>query len=330
MDGPIKTLEGFGIAPTVVLPLVLSAVLYTSHRIVPEFFDATFRSLIVLAPLWFPIVLLIVFWKIWVPYIRSYWIMHEQEHILLEIRIPREIVKSPLAMDTIITNLHAGFGETTFIDRYITGKTRAWFSLEIVSIEGEIHFYIWTRKYLKNFIEAQIYGQYPDMEIKVVNDYASELGYNPEEHMLWGCDFMLPEKDAYPIKTYVDYGLTDDPKEELKVDPMSGFFEFLSKMGPGEQIWFQMLIRVNKGSRPEDKIFKPGFPFGHTTTWEKEAHEEIEKIRLDASPEIPDFSDPSKMSRGFPNPTPGQVEKLKAIDRTLGKIAFDVGMRGIY
>ncbi|MAF59487.1 MAG: hypothetical protein QF858_02805 [Candidatus Pacebacteria bacterium] len=326
----IKTLEGFAIAPPVVLTPILLALLYASYRIVPEFVEATFRSIFVLSPIWLPVVFVIVFWKIWVPYIRSYLEFYGQEKILLEVRIPREVVKSPLAMETIITNLHAGFGETSFIDRYVTGKTRAWFSLEIVSIEGEIHFYIWTRKFLKNFIEAQIYGQYPDMEVKEVNDYASEFSYDKEKYSLFGCDLQLTDLDAYPIKTYVDYGLSDDPKEELKVDPMSGFFEFLSKMGPGEQIWLQMIIRVNKGDRPEDKIFKPGFPFGTTTTWKDEAKSEIEKIRKEATPEVPDFNDPTKVTRGFPNPTPGQVEKLKAIDRTLGKIPFDTGMRVIY
>ncbi len=37
---------------------------------------------------------------------------------------------------------------------------------------------------------------------------------------IWGCEFKFTKGDGYPIKTYVDYGLDKDPKEEYKVDPL--------------------------------------------------------------------------------------------------------------
>ncbi len=47
------------------------------------------------------------------------------------------------------------------IDRVndIKGQVRTWFSLELVSIGGEIHFFIWGRRKFADLIETQIYSQ---------------------------------------------------------------------------------------------------------------------------------------------------------------------------
>ena len=56
-------------------------------------------------------------------------------------------------MEAVLSGLHYAIGESTWWDKYILGKMRTWFSLERVSIGGEIHFYIWTRAFFKNNIE---------------------------------------------------------------------------------------------------------------------------------------------------------------------------------
>ena len=48
---------------------------------------------------------------------------------------------------------------------------------------------------------------------------------------LWGCEFKLLKPDAYPIKTYIDFGLDKDPKEEFKVDPISPVIELFGSIG---------------------------------------------------------------------------------------------------
>jgi len=268
-----------------------------------------------------------VLWHVWLGYIRTKYIQNE-DYVLLEIRLPREVVRSPLAMETLLTNFHIGMGESTFINRYIQGQVRPWFSLEMVSLGGEIHFYIWTRSFLKDIVEAQIYGQYPMVEIYEVDDYAKKLRYDPNVYGVWGCDFTLTGKDAYPIKTYIDYGLDKDPKEEFKIDPMAGFFEFLGHIGPDEQIWFQLLIRVNKDKLPEDRKYKGGTLFTKTTSWQEDAKKEVEEIRNNATQKYTD--EQGKERQGFPNPTPGDIDKIKALERSVSKLGFDAGMRGIY
>jgi hypothetical protein len=320
---PIKFFDEFRISPIWFILIIFVGLVWTAYSMMELSFGIATRIIFYLAPIWFPALLAVVFWHMWLQYIRSKFIK-KQECILLEIRLPREVLRSPQAMETLLTNFHIGIGEATFIDRYIIGKVRPWFSLEIVSLGGEVHFYIWTRKFFKGIVEAQIYGQYPMVEVYEVDDYANKIRYNKDKYGVWGCDFKLKGKDAYPIKTYVDYGLDKDPKEEFKIDPMAGFFEFLGQIGPDEQIWFQILIRVNKDKLREDRKYKGGAFFSKTTSWQEEAREEIEKIRDESRPKTTgDFP-------GFPNPTPGQTDKIKALERSISKLGFDAGMRGIY
>lgn len=324
---PIKTLEDFDISSIWLILATFAGLMWFAYSLFAPEFGPAIKIILLLAPLWLPFILIVVFWKVWLEYIRAKYI-NSQEHVLLEIRLPREIMRSPQAMETLLNNLHIGIGETTFIDRYISGKVRPWYSLEMVSLGGEIHFYVWTRTFLRNVVETQIYGQYPMVEIYEAEDYAKKLRYDPDHYSVWGCDFTLTKKDAYPIKTYIDYGLDKDPKEEFKIDPMAGFFEYLGQIGPDEMIWFQIMIRVNKDDLRENRKYKGGTLFTKTTSWKEEAKEEIKEIRDNATQKYTD--DQGKERPGFPNMTPGETDTIKALERSISKLGFDVGMRGIY
>ena len=52
------------------------------------------------------------------------------------------------------------------------GKVRPWFSLELVSIEGNFHFYL-DKKNFVDLIESQIYSQYPQSKVQEVEDYTN-------------------------------------------------------------------------------------------------------------------------------------------------------------
>ena len=49
--------------------------------------------------------------------------------------------------------------------------------------------------------------------------------------------------DFLPIKTYVDFGLDKDPKEEYKTDPLTQMLEVMGSIGKGEHIWYQVLVQ---------------------------------------------------------------------------------------
>lgn len=281
------------------------------------------------APLWIPILLTNFTFKQWVRARRSEFIAG-QDTILLELRMPRDTKKTPLAMEAVFSNLHITSGEGTSYAKYWQGKVRTWFSIEIVSIGGRVHFYIWTRAGMRRGIEAAFYAQFPDMEIIEAEDYS--LIYDPAapENDMFGDEWIHTKPDPYPIKTYVEYGLDKaGAKPEEIIDPLAQMLELLGSIGPKEQLWIQMIIRASK----EEKYEGQKTAKGDNYKWGDHAKDEIEKIR-EATVKKGSYTDPltgvERETQGFPNPTKGQSETIAAIERNVGKPGFDVGLRGIY
>jgi hypothetical protein len=94
----------------------------------------------VISPIWISLALLIWWFNIWMKYKQREWIA-AQGSVLLEIKIPRDMFKSPLAMEIFLNTLYST-GVGTLIDVYLKGRVRNWFSLELVSTGGDVHFYI--------------------------------------------------------------------------------------------------------------------------------------------------------------------------------------------
>src|SRR3989338_6295759 len=95
---------------------------------------------------------------------------------LLEIRIPREIRKSPKAMEQILNKLYSLRNTPeNFVEKYWEGEVTEWWSLEIAQLNGETHLYVRTPAKYKNIVEAAFYGNYKDLEIVEVDDYVNRL-----------------------------------------------------------------------------------------------------------------------------------------------------------
>ena len=302
------------------LPLPLAAT-----ALIPEFPRLLFGWIAFLFPIAGPVGFGYGFWTSWVWYVQSNFIFTRTRPVLLEVKMPQDITKSPRAMEQVFTNLWIRMSTTTPIDQYWSGGVLPYFSFEIASFGGQIHFYIWSsRDILKNVIESNMYAQYPEVEIVEVEDYSIRFHYDHNEYQAFVGDY-APEGytvsyhsdsiNAYPIKTYVDFELDKDPKEELKVEPLSSVLEVLGALNPNEQAWIQIVIR---GHFSKDK-------------WRKTVEGEVEKIRrastklqkIEGEPEDEDAA-------GFPRPTWKQSELIRSMERQLGKMPFDYGMRMLY
>lgn len=273
-----------------------------------------FGFLFSLAPFWLPVVLGATFWYLWMVYIQTAHIA-EIEWVLLGIRIPKTIMKTPLSMELVLAALHQSSGGN-WLKRHWAGKVVAWFSLELVSLGGNIHFFIRTPVSYKNFIEAQLYSQYPGIEIYEAEDYTKHADYKTgeTEWEMWGTEFALTKPDPYPIKTYVDYKLDQAPKKEEELasitDPIAPTVEFLGSIGAGEQIWIQILVRAT-GKRFND----PSSRFGDKRDWKAEAKDIVAKLRSKGEDE--------KISKS-------EQEAIAAIEREVSKLGFDCGIRAVY
>ena len=275
---------------------------------------------------WIPIFLAAVLAEIFIDYTRAVY-KKNQTYFLLEVKVPKEVLKSPKAAEFFIAGMRKTDFERSGHEKYWKGQTRQDFALEIASIDGAIHFFIWTRKGQRNIIEANIYSQYPGVEIHEVPDYTLPVKYDPATTGLNAFEFDLIKPDVYPIKTYVDYGMDKDPKEEYKIDPLTPLIEFMASLGRGHQAWYQILLRANKDSEfhaytdPETKQIV-------NLDWKKAADKEIEGIQKKAKAEIgPDGKLVPGTGRFLHDV---ETEIIKALGRSVSKTPFDVGIRVIY
>src|SRR5665811_144702 len=141
--------------------------------------------------------------RFWLHYIQQDFISGI-EFVLLEIVPPREVLRSPQAMELFISNALYHWSEKGGKEEYWQGAVWFWFSLEIASIEGQVHFYVRAPSRLKELIETQMYAQYPQSQVRVVEDYTLAVDEISQESEWngWGCEFGLTRPEAFPIKTY--------------------------------------------------------------------------------------------------------------------------------
>ncbi len=298
-------------------------ILLVAFIFMPEVVSLALSISLFLAPLWLPFLLVGGALALWLTLKRSEFIA-AQNNILLEIKPPRNLVKTPLAMEAFLSSIHLSPGENTWYVRWMKGSVRPWWSLEIASFEGRVHFFIWTRASYRRIVESQMYAQYPGVQIVEAPDYTRLMSADPEEWGVWGTDFKQSNEDPIPIKTYVEYGLDKVQKEPEQVDPLANLIEFMGSIGKGEYLWLQYVVRVHKGEKYHKKNKK-----GKNYTWRDQAEELVDEIRKKTRET---YIDPvsGEERPGFPNPTKGQSEKIAAIERNVSKLAFDVGARSIY
>jgi hypothetical protein len=285
-----------------------------------EILPLIFKILFVISPIVVPIILIYISVLLWVRYVQMKYISGLKS-VLFEIKIPKDIQKSPLAMEIVLASMQAS-GAATYTEAYLQGKVKGWFSLELVSLGGEIHFYIWSSEpKFKKILEAQIYAQYPTVEVHEVpieKDYTRQFIYDPSKNFIWGLQFKLLKDDILPIKTYVDYAMDKDQKDEYRIDPMTAVLEFMGSIRKGQQLWLQIMIKSHGKEDLKNHRLR------ERPNWEGAAKKYIDKIREEATPKT-DSEFP-----GFPNATKGQIEMINAIERGISKMSFDTMMRGFY
>jgi hypothetical protein len=213
--------------------------------------------------------------------------INSMEWVMLEIKLPREIDKSPLATEMALATLLQGGGISNKHARLFKGGLPAFSSLEIASIEGVIHFYVRILKKYRPLVESNFYAQYPGIEIVEADDYTKAIRYHhlTKDVKMWGASYRTAKSwkptnpktgkpyskksgedkepkdkddeysmkaDFHPIKTYVDYELNKDPKEEYKIDPLAPLIEVMGSITKGEYFWYQILVQdegVYNGSK---------------------------------------------------------------------------------
>lgn len=270
--------------------------------------------------------------------------VHEWKYVLLAIDIPALNVQTPKAVEQMFAQLAGAFYDPDLKDKLKDGYKQRWFSFEIISIEGYIQFLVWTEDAFRDLVEAVVYAQYPDAEVVEVEDYvgAAPDAYPNDTHDIWISDFGLAEDNAYPIRSYREFEHAISKDTVLK-DPMGTFLESFSRLGPGEQMWFQILVEPIGNSWKEDAIHKIKEVIGekaapHGDTILDHMLRAPQKFLEALGDEV--FSREASEAHGHeekagpPNQlqylTPGMGKLVEAMEAKIGKLGFKTKIRGLY
>ncbi len=283
-----------------------------------------FSIVIALTPLWLTWYIFVNFFDKWSEYTGKKFGLYNGR-TTLRINLPQEVLKSPEAMEFVISQIHNTANPDNLMQTYLQGKRPLNFSFELVSIGGDVRFYanLPTSK-TKAAFEANMYAQYPGVEIvEEPVDYAAEIGLDSDWEW-FSCHMRKKKDEVFPIKTYIDFGLDKLPKEEEKVDPMTPMLEVLGGVGPSERLYIQYICTPFRPSS-----FSNGqLMFGEGSGWDKGVTAALNKI-MNRDPDTRQAID-SGNSEEVARLTQGERDAVAAMERNAGKYAYNVGIRWVY
>lgn len=281
------------------------------------------------------ILAIVLFYTWWIPVLifaflswqnkrKRRWVSGQKYNLLL-IQVPKNNEKTPIAAEMMFASLHGIFKSAK--RRFWEGSLQEYISFEIASVEGKIQFYAFLPSHLKDFVEGQIYAQYPTAEIKEVPDYLPSEIKNGKG--IASSELTLTNTDFQPIRTFLNF----------EVDPLAGITSTLSRLGEEkkeEEIGIQILVKPSE------------------ETWQKNALSYIEAIRAGGQPQLklspldlisglgkvlanlihsfltPVESQGRPTSSFPPKLSPTQEASLKGIEEKASKLPFSVKIRLLY
>lgn len=195
----------------------------------------------------------IVFFPLFIWMVRLGWLewvqnmyRAKQQFVLMAVDVPKVNEQSMKAVEQIIATLHGVFFGPNKKEKWWLGVLLDKFSLEIVSIDGYIQYFVYSSTTNADLVKGAIYAQYPDAEIIEVEDYTQNvpLEYPNEEYDVFGTEFLLRKPDVFPIKTYEQF---EHQLTGVYADPMAAVLELMSRLRKGEQVWLQFVLTPQGG-----------------------------------------------------------------------------------
>lgn len=281
-----------------------------------------------------PFVLFFIFLDFWLAVVRRAYIL-KIPWKLLEVKIPREILKTPKAMEQIFAAVHSIYSDIKFFDKWWKGKVQDWASFELVGFAGRVHFYVRVAEQFRNLVESAIYAQYPDTEIIEVEDYINLLpSVLPNQvYDLWGTNFILARDNAYPIQTHPYF---EERVKEKRLDPIAAIIEAISKLKEDEIIWIQILVRPTGDQWKKEGEKLVAKLAGKKIKSERTLMEDFgifleNLIKAPVTPPVwPDEEKSEGPKSEMGSLTPGEKDIVAAVENKISKLGFESTVRFIY
>lgn len=226
----------------------------------------------------------------------------DDDGVVLLLQVPRTNDKKELAAEQMFASLHGLL--TIPQPGLLKSAKRERLSFEIAVRGKRIGFYVWVPRYLKSYVEEQIYAQYPTVHISEVEDYAM---YREEEHypIQLVTELKFVGHNALPIKTF----------QSFEVDPLAAITATLAKFTEDEEAWLQLLI-------------KPA-----PSTWHKQSERYVAGIKgggMKTTGLMSALWKPPEVTAETVKLTDADTTKASAAQDKAQKLAFETQLRIVY
>jgi len=259
--------------------------------------------------------------------------------VLLEIKLPEEILKPIKAMEAVMSGLWQLYDPPNWKEKWFEGKKLLYYSLEMVGKDGVLHFYVRTPNAARNLVESSIYGQYPEVQITEVEDYTKDIPKNipNKDWDVHGVDMMLVRDDVYPLKGYKEFETEREAKEVKRVDPIASLTESVAKLRKGEQLWVQFVIKpltteennwVERGNKIVKQVMGKEPP--SLEPFPQYAARGTGRVLILGEPLEEAEKEPERLEVGALKLSPGEIEIVKGIQNKIGKYCFESNIRILY
>lgn len=232
--------------------------------------------------------------------------------LVMQILVPRENDKTPLAAEQMFASIHGILGDSV--------KSLDLIGFEIASSGDEgIKFYCVVPKHLSKFVEGQIYAQYPNADIKYVADYTANKESGMKLFVTTG-EIELEKDFIFPIKTFRNF----------EVDPLAAITGAVSDLKLGQNAWIQILVRPvsnywQANSKKYITAIKEGKdPYGGGF------FDQLSSVLKGVGENLSNLSGEQEAQRKeIVKLQPGQEEELSEIELKMLKLGFEFKIRVI-
>jgi hypothetical protein len=228
--------------------------------------------------------------------------------VIMQILVPRENDKTPLAAEQMFASIH-GILEGS-------KKSLDLISFEIVSCESNgINFYITCPQYLSKFIEGQVYAQYPNADIRHVQDYTKTTESSDDLFVTTG-EIEMDKDFIFPIKTFRNF----------EVDPLAAITGAMSELAINEQVWLQIVTRpISNYWQADSKKYITAIREGKDL--EGGFFKAVSKLVSNILDNLSTSEDKPSFQKEVVKLEPGQEEELSEIETKMLKLGFEFNIR---
>ncbi|MEK7583598.1 MAG: hypothetical protein AAB483_04325 [Patescibacteria group bacterium] len=273
-------------------------------------------------------VLYIIAFAISVPVAWSCWMFWREEcyktsrknipWVFFEIKIPREVLKGPKAMEQFFAALFPLANRPNGpYKKYWEGEVPRWHVIDIIGKNNEVRFYMRVSYRLAPAVEGLLYANYPEIEIiETADPYPAALPASYDElaaqgYEFWGNELLQTKPPAFSIRTYSEFEQETGDEKGRIIDPFSVLLELVSNLHESEMIAVQFIL----------------VPDIHKH-WEEELEHTLESLRNTTQQLGQDRE--GKPQYRFRFRTPGEEGVIKRLEEKRERGAFETTIRYLY